>query len=60
MENNYSQMDLGSYVAKYIDENGCSLDEACDQLEIDKSQIFSQEDSDETFQCTINNKKLSI
>ncbi len=49
MENNYSQMDLGSYVAKYIDENGCSLDEACDQLEIDKLQIFSQEDSDETF-----------
>ena len=27
MENIYSQIDINAYVARYIDENGCSLNQ---------------------------------
>lgn len=33
---------LDSYVAKYMDENGCSLEQACEELEIDKNKVFNQ------------------
>ena len=48
MENIYSQIDINAYVARYIDENGCSLNQACEELEIDPSKVFSvSTDSDE-------------
>ena len=40
--NNYSQMDITSYLAKYIDENGCSFEEACAELGLDKDTVFNQ------------------
>ena len=41
MENIYSQIDINAYVARYIDENGCSLNQACEELEIDPSKVVS-------------------
>lgn len=41
MENIYSQIDINSYVAKYIDEVGCSLSQACEELGIDISKVFT-------------------
>ena len=38
MECQYAQIDLNSYVAKYVDEMGCSLEEACEELGIDLSK----------------------
>ena len=32
MENIYSQIDVNAYVAKYMDETGCNLNEACEEL----------------------------
>lgn len=32
---------LDNYVAKYMDENGCSFEEACVALEIDSNKVFS-------------------
>lgn len=40
MENVYSQIDVNAYVAKYMDETGCSLSEACEELEIDPTKVF--------------------
>ena len=34
MENVYSQIDVNAYVAKYMDETGCSFSEACEELEL--------------------------
>ena len=47
--NNYSQMDITSYLAKYIDENGRSFEQACEDLEIDENQISSEKDEDEMY-----------
>lgn len=44
MECQYAQIDLNSYVAKYVDEMGCSLEEACEELDIDLSRVFQQEE----------------
>lgn len=41
MENVYSQMDINSYVAKYMDENGCNLERACEELGIDPNEVFT-------------------
>ena len=49
MENVYSQIDVNAYVAKYMDETGCNLNEACEELGIDPSKVFSfssEEDDD--------------
>ena len=48
MEQNY-RINLDSYVAKYMDEHGCSLEEACADLEIEASNVFSQNTSEEFF-----------
>ena len=40
MENVYSQIDVNAYVAKYMDETGCSFSEACEELEIDTTKVF--------------------
>lgn len=42
----YAQMDLSSYVAKYVDEMGCSIEEACEELGIDSSKVFSREENE--------------
>lgn len=47
MELAYSQINIDAYVAKYMDENGCSLEEACRELEIDPAQVFCQVTSEE-------------
>ena len=47
MGNIYSQMDINSYVAKYMDENGCSLEEACEELGIDPYQVFTSSKDEE-------------
>lgn len=47
MQLTYSQIDIDAYVAKYMDETGCSLEEACRELEIDPSQVFCQVKSEE-------------
>ena len=42
MENKiYSQIDLNAYIARYVDEMGCSLQEACEALDIDYSTVYS-------------------
>lgn len=42
MDFTYSQIDINSYVAKYMDEMGCSFEEACSELDIEESQVFNQ------------------
>ena len=42
----FSQIDINSYVAKYMDETGCDLQQACDELEIDSSIVFNSEKSE--------------
>lgn len=49
MENVYSQIDVNAYVAKYMDENGCNLEEACKELEIDPSMVFTSKKDEESF-----------
>ena len=44
MDCTYAQIDVNSYVAKYVDEMGCSLEEACKELGIEPSTVFNQED----------------
>ena len=41
MENVYSRIDVNAYVAKYMDETGCNLNEACEELGIDPSKVFT-------------------
>ena len=41
MEKVYSQIYVNAYVAKYMDETGCNLNEACEELGIDPSKVFS-------------------
>lgn len=38
-----SQVDINSYVARYMDEMGCSFEQACNDLEIDQSQVFTEQ-----------------
>ena len=47
MENVYSKIDVNAYVAKYMDENGCSFEDACNELGIDKERVFNQNYSNE-------------
>lgn len=42
MEFTYSSIDINSYVAKYMDETGCDLEQACKDLGIEESQVFSK------------------
>ena len=39
----YGQMDVNSYIARYVDEVGCSVKEACQALDIDYSSVFSND-----------------
>lgn len=47
MELTYSQINMDAYVAKYMDENGCSFEQACKELEIDPSKVFCQVTSED-------------
>ena len=42
-------LDVNSYVAKYMDEMGCSFEQACDELGIEQSQVFNRQSSDEMY-----------
>ena len=44
-----SPIDVNSYVAKYMDEMGCSFEQACEDLEIDETQLSSEKDEDEIY-----------
>ncbi|MGL4570684.1 MAG: hypothetical protein ACRCVJ_06445 [Clostridium sp.] len=45
---NYNSIpNVDSYVAKYMDENGCSFEEACTELGIDKERVFNQKYSND-------------
>lgn len=41
-------MGIDAYIAKFIDENGCTFEEACDQLEIDANQLVNFKYDEET------------
>lgn len=47
MENAYSRVDINAYVAKYIDQMGCNLNEACEALGIDPSKVFMLHSNDD-------------
>lgn len=34
-------MGVDAYIAKFIDENGCTFEEACEQLEIDRNEVIN-------------------
>ncbi|HHD2753055.1 TPA: hypothetical protein ACOTG0_001855 [Clostridium perfringens] len=40
MEKFYGPLGLEGYVSRYIDNNGCSLEEACNELEVSIEDIF--------------------
>jgi len=44
-----SQIDIDSYVAKYMDEMGCSFEQACEDLGLEQSNVFSRYSSDEVY-----------
>ncbi|OOM16652.1 hypothetical protein [Clostridium saccharobutylicum] len=41
--NRRSQIDFDWHVAKYMDERGCSLQQACEDLGINESNVFNLE-----------------
>ena len=43
----YSMPNVDNYVAKYMDENGSSFEDACNELGIDKERVFNQNYSNE-------------
>ena len=47
MENVYSQIDVNAYGAKYMDETGGNLNEACEELGIDPSKVFTVSSEDD-------------
>lgn len=44
-----SLIDINSYVAKYMDEMGCSFEKACDDLGLEESQVFNRQSRDEFY-----------
>ena len=49
MDFSNSPIDINSYVAKYMDEMGCSFEQACNDLGIEHSQVFSRNSYDEFY-----------
>ena len=49
MDFSNSPIDVNSYVAKYMDEMGCSFEQACDELGIEQSQVFNRQSNDEFY-----------
>ncbi|WP_293982901.1 hypothetical protein [uncultured Clostridium sp.] len=49
MDFSNSPIDINSYVAKYMDEMGCSFEQACNDLGIEQSQVFSRNSYDEFY-----------
>ncbi|WP_170272225.1 hypothetical protein [Clostridium tarantellae] len=41
------RIQIDSYVSKYMDENGCSFKQACEDLEIDMEDVFKLQYDDE-------------
>lgn len=46
MENNEDRHNLDSYIAKYMDEHGCSLESACSMLEININNVFTRQNNE--------------
>ena len=44
-----SQIDVNSYVAKYMDEMGCSFEQACEDLGLEASQVFNRQSGEEFY-----------
>lgn len=42
VEKFYGPLGLEGYVSKYIDKNGCTLEEACNELEVNVEDIFNK------------------
>lgn len=49
MDMNNSPIDINSYVARYMDEMGCSFEQACEDLGIEQSQVFNRQSYDEFY-----------
>ena len=49
MDFSNSPIDINSYVAKYMDEMGCSFEQACEDLGIEQSEVFSKHLNDEAY-----------
>ena len=49
MDFSNSPIDINSYVAKYMDEMGCSFEQACEDLGIDQSRVFARHSRDEMY-----------
>lgn len=44
-----SGVDINSYVARYMDEMGCSFQQACEDLGINESDVFNNVKSEEIY-----------
>lgn len=42
-------IDINSYVAKYMDEMGCSFEQACKDLDIEESKVFCRIPNEENY-----------
>lgn len=49
MDFSKSGVDINSYVAKYMDEMGCSFHQACEELGIDENDVFNYSRPDEVY-----------
>ena len=47
MDSNINNIpNIDNYIAKYMDENGCSFQEACNELDIDEKTLNNYQDKD--------------
>lgn len=44
-----SGVDINSYVARYMDEMGCSFQQACEDLGINENEVFNTVRSEEVY-----------
>ena len=49
MDFSNSGVDINSYVAKYMDEMGCSFQQACEDLGINEKDVFNTAKSEEMY-----------
>ena len=47
MDFSNAPIDINSYVAKYMDEMGCSFEQACEDLELEQSNVFARHSNEE-------------
>lgn len=44
-----SNVDINSYVARYMDEMGCSFHQACEDLGINEADVFNNARNDDLY-----------